>query len=396
MKVLLLNYEFPPAGGGGGYATKNIARSLSEMGVEVEILTARIDSDNDSEELNGIPIHRVASWRRGLHDCGLRGAYTFVIGAALMRRKLHAQNHYDLEHFFFSMPTGLLSLLPNKRGPIPTVISIRGSDVPGYDPFNRKVEFIHSLTKPITRRIWKGAEKVIALSGALADLARNTLPDLDYGVIPNGVDELQFSPPETRKDSSSLQLVTVARLLERKGIQVIIQACAQPEKLPVELSIVGTGPYEEELRDYVKAFGMEDRVRFLGYVSNHELPMLYERMDAFVLPSETESFGLVFTEAMSCGLPILASDIGGIPETVRHGIDGLLCPPGHPELLRHNIEAMIANRDSRIRMGQAGRQRVLDHYTWHRIAAQYLDTYTSVLSSASGVTSVDVKAQGTG
>jgi glycosyltransferase involved in cell wall biosynthesis len=393
MKVLLLNYEFPPAGGGGGYATKNIARCLRDMGVEVEILTARVDSDNDADELDGIPIHRVASWRRGLHDCGLRGAYTFVATAAFRRRKLHAQNNYDLEHFFFSMPTGLLTLLPDKRGSIPSVISLRGSDVPGYDPFNRKVEVIHALTKPITRRIWKGADKVVALSGALADLARNTSPDIEYSIIPNGVDEVHFSPPETREEGSTLRLVTVARLLERKGIHVIIQACAQPEKLPVHLTIVGSGPYEDALRKEVNAMGMEDRVRFAGYVSNAKLPELYGKMDAFVLPSETESFGLVFTEAMSCGLPIIASNIGGIPDTVRHGVDGLLCPPGEPELLRANIETMIKDRDLRIRMGKAGRQRILERYTWRRVSEQYLDTYTSILNPASKSSSVDVKAQ---
>ena len=109
MKVLLLNYEFPPAGGGAGYATKNIARCLRGMGIEAEVLTARIEDENDLQEIDGVPIHRVASWRQGLHDCGLRGAYTYVLAAAFKRRKLHAENRYDLEHFFFSVPTGLIS-----------------------------------------------------------------------------------------------------------------------------------------------------------------------------------------------------------------------------------------------------------------------------------------------
>ena len=383
MKVLLLNYEFPPAGGGAGYATKNIARCLRGMGIEAEVLTARINGENDVEDVDGVPVHRVASWRHGLHDCGLRGAYTYVMAAALKRRKLHAQNRYDLEHFFFSLPTGLLSLLPGSRRPVPTVVSIRGSDVPGYDPFNRKVEIIHSLMKPVTRRIWKKAGKVVSLSEALAVIARNTSPDIDFGVIPNGVDEVRFSPPEKREEAPRFRLVTVARLLERKGIQVIIEACAQPEILPVEVTIVGTGPYEETLREQADAMSINDRVRFAGYVSNDDLPGLYRRMDAFILPSETESFGLVFTEAMSCELPILASNVGGIPETVRHGVDGLLCPPGRPELLRANIEAMIENRDARIGMGKSGRRRIFDHYTWHKVAQRYLDTYMSVLNPGS-------------
>jgi glycosyltransferase involved in cell wall biosynthesis len=379
MKVLLLNYEFPPAGGGAGYATRNIARCLRGMGVEADVLTARIQGEVDGGEFEGVPVHRVASWRKGLHDCGLRGAWTYVLAAAFKRRKLHAQNHYDLEHFFFSLPTGLLSLLPGAPRSVPSVVSIRGSDVPGYDPFNRKIEIIHSITKPITRRIWKKAGKVVSLSEALAGIAKNTLPDLDYGVIPNGINEVHFSPPESREEAPRLRLVTVARLLKRKGIGVIIEACAKPEPLPVELTIVGTGPHEETLRANVDAMGIGDRVRFMGYVPNDELPELYRTMDVFVLPSETESFGLVFTEAMSCELPILASDVGGIPETVRHGIDGLLCPPGCPELLRANIEWMIENPDGRIGMGKSGRSRILERYTWNKVAKRYLDTYKAVL-----------------
>jgi glycosyltransferase involved in cell wall biosynthesis len=362
------------------------------MGIEVEILTARINDKKAVEDIDDVLVHRVASWRRGLYDCGLRGAYTYVMAAALKRRKLHAESRYDLEHFFFSMPTGLLSLLPGPRRPVPNVVSIRGSDVPGYDPFNRKVEMIHSLTKPVTRRIWRKAGKLVALSEGLADIARNTAPDIDYGIIPNGVDEVHFSPPESREEAPRFRLVTVARLLKRKGIQVIIEACARPEQLPVDLTIVGIGVYEETLRKQVDAMGINDRVHFAGYVENEKLPELYRRMDAFVLPSETESFGLVFAEAMSCGLPILASNVGGIPETVRDGVDGLLCPPGRPELLRANIQAMIENRDTRLGMGKSSRQRILDHYTWHKISQRYLDTYMSVLNSESTSNCINVKA----
>src|SRR5690606_16546989 len=79
MRVLLLNYEFPPVGGGAGYATANIARSLAEQGVEAEVLTSRINGEADGELVDGVPVHRVKSWRNAIHDCGLRGAYTYVM-----------------------------------------------------------------------------------------------------------------------------------------------------------------------------------------------------------------------------------------------------------------------------------------------------------------------------
>ncbi len=155
-------------------------------------------------------------------------------------------------------------MLPGTGRPVPTVLSLRGSDVPGYDPFNRKVEVIHSMTKPLTRRIWAKANKVVCLSEALADIARNTSPEIDYSVIPNGIDEVHFQPPDNREKMPRLRLITVSRLLERKGINVIIEACAKPRPLPIELTIVGTGSYEETIRIRVRDMGISDRVRFEG------------------------------------------------------------------------------------------------------------------------------------
>jgi len=380
MRVLLLNYEYPPVGGGAGYATANIARELVGLGVQAEVLTSRINGEEDGLSVDGVPVHRVKSWRVNIHDCGLRGAYTYVLSAALKRRQLHVKRRYDLEHYFFSMPTGLLTLIPGIRRRIPYIVSLRGSDVPGYDPNNLKVERIHKLMKPVTRRIWHRAEKVVALSDALAQTARQTAPDLDIDVIPNGIDTDQFSPPERRQPKSTIRLITVARLLERKGIQTILEACAKPTLLPISLQIIGTGPYEAELRNMVESLRLSECVEFVGYVPNEELPKYYRKSDIFVLPSETESFGLVFAEAMSCGLPIAASDVGGIPETVRHGIDGLLCPPGDPALLRANIRRLMSNADARLKMSDSQRQRILTNYPWEHIAARYLEVYQSVLN----------------
>lgn len=351
------------------------------MGVEAEVLTSRIDGEKDGDVTAGVPVHRVNSWRIGVHDCGLRGAYTYLLGAALKLRQLQAGRPYDIEHYFFSLPTGLLTLLPHIGSPTPYIVSLRGSDVPGYDPFNSKVERLHKLLKPLNRRIWRRADKVVALSEALADTARKTAPELDIDVIPNGIDTARFSPPDGRPAEKRARLITVARLLERKGIQTILEACAKPTLLPVELTIIGTGPYEEELRQMVADMGLEDRVHFLGFVPNEELPNHYRRSDIFVLPSETESFGLVFAEAMSCGLPIAASNVGGIPETVRDGVDGLLCPPRQPLALRENIQRLMSNVDTREEISHSQRERILERYTWDQIAARYADLYRSVLAA---------------
>ncbi len=384
MRVLLLNYEFPPVGGGAGYATAKIAESLVRKGIEAEILTSRIDGEVDGEPVHGVPVHRVWSWRVDIHDCGLRGAYTYVLTAAAKLQRLRAERHYDLEHYFFSLPTGLLTLVPQAQTQTPYIVSLRGSDVPGYDRQNQKLERLHALMRPVTRRIWRRASKVVALSNALAETARQTAPEVDVEVIPNGIDTQQFVPPDTRQRHSPVRLITVARLLKRKGIHTILEACAKPSRLPVQLQIVGTGPYEAKLRQMVDELCLSDRVQFLGFVPNEELPAYYQNADIFVLPSATESFGLVFAEAMACGLPIAASDVGGIPETVRDGVDGLLCPPDDPMALRGNLVRLMSDFEGREEISQSQRLRILKHYPWDQIAERYADLYASVLEAGSG------------
>jgi glycosyltransferase involved in cell wall biosynthesis len=378
MKVLLLNYEFPPVGGGAGHATANIASGLARMGIEAEVLTSRIEGEADGAIVDGVPVHRVPSWRVGVHDCGLRGAYTYVLAAAAKLRRLRRERRYDIEHYFFSLPTGLLTLVPQMQR-TPYVLSLRGSDVPGYDRYNQRVERLHGMLKPLTLRIWRRAARVVALSEALAETAHRTDRELEIEVIPNGIDPVRFSPPRERRIRPVPRLITVARLLERKGIQTILEACARPSILPVELIIVGTGPYEGELKEMAVALGLADRVKFAGFVPNEELPDLYRKSDIFVLPSETESFGLVFAEAMSCGLPIAASNVGGIPETVRDGVDGLLCPPGDPLSLRENILRLMSNVDRHREISHSQRERILERYSWDRIAARYAEVYDAVL-----------------
>lgn len=379
-RVLLLNYESPPAAGGAGFATMSIARELVRMGVAVDVLTARIPGAEDPE-IPGLRVFRVPSWRKGVHDCGLRGAYSYVAFAALRRWQLLHERAYDLEHYFFSLPTGSLSLLPVARPP-PYVVSLRGSDVPSYDAFNTRLERLHRLLLPVTRHIWNHAAAVVALSASLRETASRTLPALPIQVIPNGVDGARFRPAEVSHDTRDLHLVSVARLLERKGLHYLLEAIiAQPAPLPVRLTIIGTGPYQDELRRLTAALGLSDRVTFKGFVPNDQLADLYRGADLFVLPSQTESFGLVFAEAMASGLPILATRVGGIPDLVRHGLDGLLVEPADPHALRAALARLIANPAERRAMGASARARVLERYSWHQVAAQYLKVYECCLAA---------------
>ena len=276
MKVMLLNYEFPPAGGGAGFATMNIGRQLVKQGIEVHVLTAQIESETDGDILDGMRVFRVTSWRKGVHDCGLLGAWSWVAFALRKRFQLQKQYNYDLEHYFFGLPTGVLALTATGRNRVPYVVSLRGSDVPGYDPFNQRLEKIHTLLRPVTRRIWSRAGRVVALSTDLRSIALRTSPELGIDVIPNGIETESFSPVDQENQHPDcdrpMTIVTVSRLLERKGIHHLLEAVAKPDPLNVRLVIAGTGSYEPNLRALAVELVLSDRVEFRGFVRRDQLP----------------------------------------------------------------------------------------------------------------------------
>ncbi len=375
MRILLLNYEFPPMGGGAGNATSNIARELAAMGHGVDVLTSRLAGQPSEEDLDGYRVYRVSSWRKGIHDCGLRGAFTYVLSALPVLRALAREWRYDVVHYFFSLPTGLLSLAPGAHRKIPYIVSLRGSDVPHYDDFNRGLQLFHALLLPVTRRIWRRSARVVALSEGLRSEALLTLPSQRIDVISNGVETDLFTPGKERREKDGpIRMITVSRLIERKGIQHVLEAISRMGEQNIELLIVGTGSYETHLKELCGKLGLDGKVTFHGFCLRSRLPELYRRSDLFILPSMAESFGIVFAEAMACGLPVIGGRTGGVVDLVKEE-NGILVPPGDVAAIRAAVKKLCDSPEMRRAMGRANRERAVDRYGWRRVAEEYGKIY---------------------
>jgi L-malate glycosyltransferase len=376
MKILMLNYEFPPMGGGGGRATFNIARELVRFGHDVHVLTSKVRGQMACEVYEGITIHRLPTWRKSIHDCGFIGAFVYVFFAYFKLLELVRRHEFDILHYFFSLPTGLLSILPGKHRDIPYIVSLRGSDVPHYDPYNQQLETAHRFMKPLTVRIWEQAKEVVALSDSLGRTALRTNQHQCMKIIRNGIDTDVFRPPITRGNRKTLKLVVVSRLIERKGIQYILAAIAKLKDKDIELTIVGRGNYESNLKRICRVHELERKITFHGYCTNEMLPRIYQEHDVFILTSLAESFGIVFLEAMACGLPAIAGRTGGIPDIISEE-NGILVEPTDIDEIRDAILKMQENPELRRQMGYKNRHKVLDSYSWRNVAMMYQDIYHS-------------------
>jgi glycosyltransferase involved in cell wall biosynthesis len=390
MRVLLLNYEYPPLGGGAGVATQALARGLASRGVTVDVITAGYRDECRSEVLwDGygeeglLTVYRVKCSRIGVHDAGMGGALSYLHNALPLVRARMRDEHYDVVHLFFSLPTG--AMLPFlSLGDTPVIVSLRGSDVPGYDPHKKNLERAHRMLLPATRWIWRRATRVVAVCESLGRLALRTAPDLRYSVIPNGVDLTRFRPSARGRSrhGGKIRCLAVARLVERKGLGDLIEAIAALERGRFELEIIGSGPDERRLKDLAFRLGVSREVIFAGMVSRNEIAGRYRDADLFTLASWEEAFGNVFAEAMASGLPIVGSTAGGIPELVEHGRNGYLVPPREPRALAAAIRLLADNPDLRADIGRRNRAHAEANLSWARMTTRYLSTYNGVLRRA--------------
>lgn len=387
MRVLLLNYEYPPCGSGAGLATAALAEGLASRGVSVDVVTGgeqastdpQLFWDGDEYEEGVVTVHRVPSRRRAEHEAGLRGAVGYLAAATPVVRRLLDREQYDIVHFVFSLPTAAMLPLLDLHG-APVVVSLRGSDVPGYDAGLVGVQRAHRLLHPLTRWIWRRADRVIVPSESLGRLARQTDRGLRYSVVHGGVDLARFRPRAAlrRIPDDVVRCLAVARLVERNGLDDLIDALALLERGRYQLEIVGTGPHEGALRERVRRLGLEAHVGFTGWLDHAEVARRHRAADIFTLAPLVESFGNAFLEALASGLPIVGSTAGGIPELVEHGRHGLLVAPRRPRELAHAISCLAADAHLRMETGRRNRADAEASHSWNRATTRHLALYHGV------------------
>ena len=191
MKILILNSEYPPVGGGAGNATANIARLLAKMGSEVVVLTSRHGTLPPEELCEGVRILRGPTLRRHADRSTALEQVSFIVGAFLRSFNLMRQFKPDVILAFLGLPSGAIAWLLKVSSGIPYVVSLRGGDVPGFRPYD--FWLYHKIAVPWLHLIWHGSSAVVANSRGLYDLAKAfEFGDWD-SIIPNGVDFADIS-----------------------------------------------------------------------------------------------------------------------------------------------------------------------------------------------------------
>ena len=260
-----------------------------------------------------------------------------------------------------------MSVVPGAHRRLPYVVSLRGSDVPGYDPALR---FLHRALWPLTRHIWRDAFRVVANSRDLRRLARESSPGIPIDVIANGASVSELNPPRSAANSG-IRLLTVSRLIPRKDLETLIVALAQTNDPTMTLDVAGDGPLADSLLALARSLHVDHRVRFHGYVDRAGLAKLRAAADIFVLTSVSESCSMALLESIAAGIPAIATRVGGTCELIEHGRTGLLVGAHDANGLCGALQLLAANAPLRRQFSEAGRALLAERFSWRITALRY-------------------------
>ena len=198
-------------------------------------------------------------------------------------------------------------------------------------------------------------------------------------LIPPGMNPSLFEGPfeDPFAGIGRPRVLFVGRLAPQKGVSTLVAAAGLLKHPSARLLLVGDGPERKALEKEAKRIGMGDRLHFVGFVAHERLPAVLVHADLLVLPSLYEELGTVLLEAMQAALPIVASNIGGIPAVIEDGVNGLLVPPGEPEALARAIDRLLADRDLARRLSEGAQERGKD-YDWEVLAERVLRVYQGI------------------
>ena len=371
---LLINYEYPPLGGGAATASKNLALALKRRGNRVVVLTSAYERLRGTLDEEGIIVVRISALRHSVHRSSLLQMAAYLVSAC--RHVAQVAQHYEVDHViaFFSIPGGVVARWLQLCRSTPYLVSVRGGDVPGTEP---KLLGFYRLLTPLRRHILRHARVIVAPSIGLKRLSEAA--DLvSVRVIPNGVDGTFFKPLEKR-DPGRLVLLFVGRLHWQKNVSALVFILEEIRSrfgLPAVARIVGDGPERSDLEKFVKGKGLENAVSFEGWLSRTETADAYRQAFLLVNLSRYEGMPNVVLEALASGLPVVGSNIPGNAELIEDGSTGFLFNlEEDPTKIAERIVILSRDAGRRKAMGISARESVAAKYTWEQVAAMYEEAW---------------------
>ncbi len=342
-----------------------LSEGLAAAGHGVDMLTSRSQPGlAREEEVRAVRIHRV--W---MPSRGPLGWMAHVAATLALHRRLAVGSDVLHAHTF---ACGVPAIRTRRRLPRPFVLTLHTS------------HFLMRAGKPawrsIFRRIVREADYLLATSEEIRQVALELFPHPRSETMTNAVDTDRFAPGPAA-ESERRRIIVPRRLFPKNGVEYLVRAMPLIlREVDVEAKIVGDGPERERLTKLAGELGLGDSIEFLGARSNDQMPGLLGDADVAVIPSLIEATSIAALEAMSCGLPVAASAVGGLPDIIDDAV-GTLFEPKDPEALSIAVVALLRRNDL-ADLGREGRRRVVANWSLHRMVQRHIEIYSELLDEA--------------
>jgi glycosyltransferase involved in cell wall biosynthesis len=406
LRIALLTYRGNPRSGGQGVYVANLSGALAALGHRVTVFSgppyAEVPEGVELVEVPSLDLYRAddpfrvprrdefRDWIDALEFgamCTAAFPEPLTFSLRMARQFRRESLEFDVVHDNQTLGYGLLDVA--RRVPLVTTIhhpiSIdRRHELAAARHWKRRLSLTrwYAFTR-MQARVARHSQRVVAVSeAAVGDIVREFGVDRSrVSVVPNGVDTELFRPVGTLRDDRTIFCLCSSHL-PVKGLIYLIEAVAKLRtESDVRLVLAGAGSEGRAVKAAIDRFGIGDGVRIEGPVDALRLVDLFSTCTIAVVPSLYEGFSLPAVEAMSCQAPLVATSAGALPEVVgTDGAGALLVPPGDAHALAAGIKELLDDPARRAAMGKAGRQRVLDRFTWHNAASSMVDVYKDAMS----------------
>jgi len=336
VKILVLCYEYPPIGGGGGRVAQNVAEKLVARSHAVRVQTAALGWSSIYENVNGVEVCRTASGRKVPDTCSVVEMGMYLVTSFVPVLRHIATWKPDVIHVHFAMPTGILAWMARLLTGTPYVLTAHLGDVPGGVP--EQTDRLFQVIGPIAGQVWQRASEATAVSSFVQGLAEQAYRRPVTRIL-NGVELNGFQAPAPVAGSER-HFVFLGRFNPQKNPDFLIDVFARLKDLPWKLTMIGDGPVMPKVLERIAQHGLPDRIVCTGWLKGPEVDAILGKTDVLCMPSQSEGMPVAAIEALRRGLAIAASDIPGLLDVVENGKNGFLVPVNDAEAFADKLRLL--------------------------------------------------------
>jgi glycogen(starch) synthase len=391
-RVLMFAWEYPPRIIGGlARVVAQLGWKMAKQGWEVHVVTADHPGAAEHEIDQGVHVHRVKTQTDPTPDF-LTWVHKLNFGLLQYAIELHRKNPFDIVHAHDWMVCDAAWTMKKGFG-VPLVATMHATESGRMKGVHSDLQrYIHQMEWRLTFEAWR---VIVNSQHMQAELQNNFgMPADKISIVPNGIDpdifDFEFDPTQMRHQYAADYekiVLYVGRMVMEKGVQVLLHSIPSIvyECPGTKFLLVGTGYYLDDLKRMADGLNINHDVKFLGYVSDHDLLRLYKIADCVCIPSLYEPFGIVALEGMAAKVPVVTTDTGGLTDFVEHMANGITCYTDNTQSLSWGILQVLRNPDLAESLKEEAYKRVSTIYNWKTIAKHTLEVYEQVLAEASKI-----------